>query len=82
MLREHLGDGEKIEAERLILLGDIPERSHATPKEMLSSTHGFMETMAGVVDFEKAVYLPGNHDHVLWTNYCKKASRQTTPRTA
>ncbi len=71
VIRDHLGDGGKVEAERLILMGDIPERSHATPEEMLSSTHRFMETMNAAVDFEKAVYLPGNHDHVLWTNYCK-----------
>lgn len=72
VIREHLGDGERVKAERLILMGDIPERSHATPEEMFSSTHGFMEMMNGSVDFEKAVYLPGNHDHVLWTNYCKR----------
>lgn len=71
VIRDHLGGGERVETERLMLMGDIPERSHATPEEMLSSTHGFMETMNETVDFEKAVYLPGNHDHVLWTNYCK-----------
>ncbi|MGB3683392.1 MAG: metallophosphoesterase [Rubrobacteraceae bacterium] len=72
VLRDHLGDGGKVETDRLILLGDIPERSHATPEEMLASTHGFMDTLNASVNFEKAVYLPGNHDHVLWTNYCKK----------
>jgi hypothetical protein len=71
VIRDHLGDGDRVETECLILMGDIPERSHATPEEMLSSTHGFMETMSASVNFEKAVYLPGNHDHVLWTNYCK-----------
>ena len=71
VIRDHLGGGERVEAERLMLMGDIPERSQATPEEMLSSTHGFMETMNETVDFEKAVYLTGNHDHVLWTNYCK-----------
>lgn len=40
VIREHLGDGERVKAERLILMGDIPERSHATPEEMFSSTHG------------------------------------------
>lgn len=72
VIQEHLGEGGRVEVERLILMGDIPERSHATPEEMLSSTHGFMEMINGTIDFEKAVYLPGNHDHVLWTNYCKK----------
>jgi hypothetical protein len=71
VLRNHLGQGERVEVERLILLGDILERSHATPREMLSSTHGFMEMVTETVDFDKVVYLPGNHDHVLWTNYCK-----------
>ena len=69
---EHLGDGEKVEAEQLILLGDIPERSHATPEEMVSSTHGFMESLSEAVAFDKLVYTPGNHDHTLWTKYCKK----------
>ncbi|MGB3635644.1 MAG: metallophosphoesterase [Rubrobacteraceae bacterium] len=72
VIRTHLGDGEKVEAEQLILLGDIPERSHATPDEMLSATHGFMEVLGEAVSFEKAVYMPGNHDHTLWTSYCEK----------
>lgn len=72
VIRAHLGGGERVETEYLILMGDIPERSHATPEEMLSSTHGFMEMLVGAVDFERAVYLPGNHDHVLWTGYCKR----------
>ena len=72
VILEHLGDGEKVEVEQLILLGDIPERSHATPDEMLSSTHGFMESLAEAVTFQKVVYTPGNHDHTLWTKYCEK----------
>ncbi len=47
VIREHLGDGGRVEVERLILMGDIPERSHATPQEMLSSTHRFMEMISG-----------------------------------
>ncbi|MGF1472755.1 MAG: metallophosphoesterase [Rubrobacteraceae bacterium] len=74
----HLGGGEKVETEQLVLMGDIPERSHATPDEMLSSTHGFMETLAEAVAFEKVVYTPGNHDHTLWTEYCKKLHGEKT----
>ena len=76
VIRTHLGAGERVEAEQLILLGDIPERSHATPDEMLASTHGFMETLGEAVSFEKAVYMPGNHDHTLWTAYCEKLYEQ------
>jgi hypothetical protein len=72
VILDHLGDGQKVETEQLILLGDIPERSHATPDEMLSSTHGFMESLAEAVNFEKVVYTPGNHDHTLWTRYCER----------
>lgn len=72
VIRTHLGSGERVHTEQLILLGDIPERSHATPDEMLSSTHGFMEALDEAVSFEKAVYMPGNHDHTLWTTYCQK----------
>ncbi len=75
---EHLGGGEKVEIEQLILLGDIPERSHATPDEMLSSTHGFMDTLSEAVSFEKVVYMPGNHDHTLWTAYCRKLYGEET----
>lgn len=70
-IREHLGDGGRVPVDTLVLMGDIPERSHATPPVMLESTHGFVETLAGAVDFENVVYMPGNHDHVLWTGYCK-----------
>lgn len=70
-IREHLGGGGRVAVDTLVLMGDIPERSHATPPVMLESTHGFMETLAGAVDFDKVVYTPGNHDHVLWTGYCR-----------
>lgn len=70
-IQQHLGDGERVAVDTLVLMGDIPERSHATPPVMLESTHGFVETFAGAVDFGKVVYMPGNHDHVLWTGYCK-----------
>jgi hypothetical protein len=72
VILEHLGGGEQVETEQLILLGDIPERSHATPDEMLSSTHGFMDALSEAVDFEKVIYTPGNHDHILWTRYCER----------
>ena len=78
VIRTHLGHGEKVEAEQLILLGDIPERSHATPDEMLSSTHGFMEALDEAVSFEKVIYMPGNHDHTLWTAYCRKLHGEET----
>ena len=71
VIREHLGSGDKAEVETLLLLGDIPERSHATPERMLETTHRFMEELDGAVDYRRAVYMPGNHDHVLWTGYCK-----------
>ena len=78
VIRVQLGGGERIQAEQLILLGDIPERSHATPEEMLSSTHGFMDTLNEAVSFEKVVYMPGNHDHTLWTAYCRKLYGEET----
>ena len=72
VIQAHLGGGDKVETEQLILLGDIPERSHATRDEMLSSTHGFIEALSEAVAFEKVVYTPGNHDHTLWTKYCER----------
>lgn len=80
VIREYLGSGGKVEAEQLILMGDIPERSHATPETMLSSTHGFMECLGEVVDFRRAIYTPGNHDHVLWTKYCERLHGAATDR--
>lgn len=71
VIQDHLGDGGRVEVDTLLLMGDIPERSHATPPVMLESTHAFMETLGEAISFEKAVYMPGNHDHVLWTGYCK-----------
>ena len=78
VIRAHLGSGERVHAEQLILLGDIPERSHATPDEMLFSTRGFMEALDESVSFEKVVYMPGNHDHTLWTQYCRKLYGEET----
>ena len=79
VIRVHLGDGEKVEVEQLILLGDIPERSHVAPDEMLASTHGFMEALADAVSFEKAIYMPGTTTIRCGPHTARSSTLRTSP---
>jgi len=72
ILREYLGNGDKFEVDELILIGDIPDRALSSTSQIITNTNAFVKTMGSVADIKKSVFVIGNHDHTLWTNYLIK----------
>jgi len=70
-LQAKLGGGsdEKFEVEDLILIGDIPDRTLSSTSEIMTHTYAFMKTLLHVARINRIIYLPGNHDHSIWSNY-------------
>src|SRR5947209_20260056 len=69
-LREMFGGVEpKIVVDELILLGDIPDRALSATSQIMTQTHAFLRALAEVLAVRRVVYVPGNHDHTLWTSY-------------
>jgi hypothetical protein len=60
---------EKVEVDELILMGDIPDRTLSSTSRISSSTQAFNMMLESALDIKKSIYIPGNHDHTLWTNY-------------
>jgi hypothetical protein len=60
--------GKKVEVEELVLVGDIPDRTLSSTSQISAHTHAFAMMLGSALDIEKAVYVPGNHDHTLWTS--------------
>ena len=70
-LRVQLGGGldEKFEIEDLVLVGDIPDRTLSSTSEIMTHTYDLMKTLISAAKLKRIVYVPGNHDHTIWTNY-------------
>gem|GEM_PF-6114912 len=58
-----------VEVEDLILLGDIADRTLSSTSEIQTHTGALLRTLLSAVRAERIVYVIGNHDHTLWTNY-------------
>lgn len=65
--------GEGAEVDELILIGDIADRTLASTEQTREATRAFMKMMTSALRIKKIVYIPGNHDHSLWTEYVKAA---------
>ena len=72
--RKHLLDAlsakfgdEKIE--ELILVGDATDTALASMSQVITHTSIFINTLLSSLDIDKVVYIPGNHDHTVWTDY-------------
>jgi hypothetical protein len=68
-LQTQFGNGGPIEVEELILVGDIPDSALASTSQVVDHTSDFINTLRSAIDIKKIVYVPGNHDHTLWTEY-------------
>ncbi len=71
VLHKILGGGRKFTVKEVILLGDIPDRTLSSTSQIIADTNAFMETVGSVANVKKGVYIPGNHDHTIWTKYRK-----------
>ncbi len=77
-IRELLKIDEKIEVDELILLGDIPDRTLSSTSQIITHTNAFVRTLGSLFEIKRAIYIPGNHDHTIWTDYrsCRYGRRR------
>lgn len=79
-LREHFGEpkqagddyNRRFAVDEMILVGDIPDSTLSSTSEIITHTNALIQTLGSAADIAKGVYLPGNHDHTLWTDYRKR----------
>ncbi|HEU5072868.1 MAG TPA: metallophosphoesterase [Polyangiaceae bacterium] len=71
-LRNKLGDGDEFEVDELVLVGDIADRTLSSTSQIMTQTYDFMKTLFAAARIKRVVYVPGNHDHTLWTDYIKR----------
>ena len=74
VLRDVFGGGGRFLVEDLVLVGDVPDRTLSSTSQIATHTSAFMQTLGSAADIRRCVYIPGNHDHTMWTRYCQ-ASR-------
>jgi len=68
----HTTDSEdRIEIDELIMIGDIPDRALSSTAQIMDATTNFVEMLGSLAKIKKGVYVPGNHDHTMWTAYIK-----------
>jgi hypothetical protein len=72
-LRNNFGNDDPLntplEVDEIILLGDIPDRTLSSTSEIQTQTGELVRTLLSAVKTNRVVYVIGNHDHTLWTNY-------------
>jgi len=73
VLRQTFSDNpeETFDVEEMILLGDIPDRALASTSQIVVHTSALIRALGSAANIKRAVYVPGNHDHTLWTNYLR-----------
>ncbi|MFO0579305.1 MAG: metallophosphoesterase [Polyangia bacterium] len=85
VLRKQLGGSldAPVEVDELVLVGDIADRTLSSTSQIITATNAFMQTMLSALQIKKLVYVPGNHDHTLWTRYAERrphlGAGSTTP---
>ena len=72
VLRGALGHGANVG--ELILVGDIPDRTLSSTREIERQTSALSKELRAVLRIERVVYLPGNHDHTLWSDLVRARS--------
>jgi Calcineurin-like phosphoesterase len=65
---------DQVEIEELVLIGDIADRTLSSTSQIYNHCHAFSQMMGSVARIKKGVYVPGNHDHTMWTDYVKARS--------
>ena len=70
---------DRIEVEDLVLLGDVVDRSLSSTSQISAHAHAFAMMINSAVHVERAIYVPGNHDHTLWTGFAEASSEFEAP---
>lgn len=69
--------GNRFKVDELILLGDIADRTLSSTSQVIANTNAFCSMLASAAQVKKLIYLPGNHDHTLWTDYITQKEENT-----
>jgi hypothetical protein len=69
VLRDQFGQGGDFSVDEMILMGDIPDRNLSSTSQIITHTNAFIEMLGSAAKIKKGVYIPGNHDHTIWTKY-------------
>lgn len=77
VLGEHFGEGaqNKFDVDELILVGDITDRTLSSTSQIITHTNAFIQTLGSAANIKKGVFIPGNHEHTLWTDYHRRRDR-------
>ena len=59
----------RLQVDELVLIGDIPDRTLSTTWQITQACSALMATLGSALDVAKVVYVPGNHDHTMWTSF-------------
>ena len=65
-------DKGRVNVGEMILMGDIPDRTLSSTAQIVTHTNAFIQTLGSALNIGKGVYIPGNHDHTLWSDYIRK----------
>ena len=60
--------GGEVEVGTLVLVGDVVDRTLSSTSQISASGHAFSMMIGHALKVERVVYVPGNHDHTLWTD--------------
>lgn len=79
-LRDHFGEKpdkkgderKRFDVDEVILMGDITDRTLSSTSQIITHTNAFMQTLGNAADIKKGVFIPGNHEHTLWTDYHRR----------
>jgi len=55
--------------DELVLLGDIPDRTMSSTSEITTHVNAFIQTLGSAAKVHRCIFVPGNHDHTMWTDY-------------
>lgn len=82
IIRTKLGDsteyGDRIDIDEMVLVGDIPDRALSSTAEIMTATNAFIQMIGSAANVKKAIYVPGNHDHTLWSEYFRECYKQSS----
>ncbi len=55
--------------QELILVGDAIDTALASMSQVITHINAFINTLRSSINIDRIIYVPGNHDHTVWTDY-------------
>lgn len=78
LVSDHSDDGT---VDEVVLIGDIPDRTLASHAQIQKSTRALIELLTSSLKPKRIVYVPGNHDHTLWSRMVDASGSLAHPQT-